>query len=263
MEQLKKVIINRIRELENMITDSEEVLKTAPAGRLRVSTSEGYTRYYHCDEKTGHGGHYIKKAEMELVQTLAQKDYRIKVMRTAQQELKRWYALRDGVPYMPEEVYLNLPESRRALVKPIRLPFDEYAQKWQSIKYERKPIGTDVPEYYTNRGERVRSKSEILLANQMDIMDICYHYEMPLMLASGIVIYPDFTVLQKRTGKVAYLEHFGRMGDIEYVESSMKRLDLYADSGIYPGKNLFVTHESEKQPLNMRRVEKMFEEWFL
>ncbi len=83
-----------------------------------------------------------------------------------------------------------------------------------------------------------------------------------MQLINGIVIYPDFTVLQKSTRKTVYLEHFGMMDDSGYVSAGIQRLDLYADSGIILGENLFVTYETKKSPINMRRIETLFKNWF-
>ncbi len=50
-------------------------------------------------------------------------------------------------------------------------------------------------EYRTEKGELVRSKSEMNIANALFRTEIPYKYECPLTLNDGRVIYPDFTVL--------------------------------------------------------------------
>lgn len=264
MEMIRKMMQDRLGQLRHIIHQAERDLQAAPAGTLRICTSGHFTRCYHCHEGTDKNGQYIRASETELIRALAQKDYDTRILRAAREEVEmiERNLAKQGALVAPEEIFSRLSEGRQQLVHPVWLPYEEYAEKWQNQTYERKPIGDDVPEYYTNRGERVRSKSEILLANQMDGMDLKYHYEKPLQLINGIVIHPDFTVLQKSTRKTVYLEHFGMMDDPGYVSAGIQRLDLYADSGIVLGENLFITYETKKSPINMRRIETLFKNWF-
>ena len=53
-----------------------------------------------------------------------------------------------------------------------------------------------MTEYYTIKGERVRSKSEKIIADELYRYQIPYKYEFPLTLAThnrNIQLYPDFT----------------------------------------------------------------------
>ena len=72
---------------------------------------------------------------------------------------------------------------------------EDYIEQWLSQSYERKTISEDLPIYITEKGERVRSKSEINIANTLFKMNVPYKYECPLELANGIIIHPDFTLL--------------------------------------------------------------------
>lgn len=39
--------------------------------------------------------------------------------------------------------------------------------------------------------------------------------------------------MNKRSGKVFLYEHFGRMDDKDYVDTTMRKLDLYEKTAIY------------------------------
>lgn len=54
----------------------------------------------------------------------------------------------------------------------------------------------DTTEFFSEKGERMRSKSEVLIANALYKRGIPYKYECPVLLPSGIMKYPDFTVLK-------------------------------------------------------------------
>ena len=67
----------------------------------------------------------------------------------------------------------------------------------------------------TSRGEAVRSKSEVIIANMLHAKRIQYHYEHPLEL-DGLLKYPDFTIEDDDTGITYYWEHCGMLHNSEY-----------------------------------------------
>ena len=78
-------------------------------------------------------------------------------------------------------------------------------------EYQGKGFKETDPFIYTERGERVRSKSEKILADYFYSHNIPYKYEHPLYLTGFGIVYPDFTVLSQRTRHEMYWEHNGRM----------------------------------------------------
>ena len=76
------------------------------------------------------------------------------------------------------------------------------------------------------RGERVRSKSEILIANSLNEMNIQYRYEYPIRI-SNTTFYPDFYILNLRRRKEYIWEHFGRMDDIEYARNAIRKIRYF------------------------------------
>ncbi|MCI5919087.1 MAG: hypothetical protein MRZ75_07190 [Roseburia sp.] len=121
-------------------------------------------------------------------------------------------------------------------------------------------------EFFTAKGERVRSKSELLISEQLCKHGIPYRYEKTIELLEWnrvIVCRPDFTVMNRRTGKIYLYEHFGRMDDFMYVENSMRKLDLYEKNGYLLGKNLIITRETIASPLNIQKVDSYIKEFLL
>ena len=90
-----------------------------------------------------------------------------------------------------------------------------------------------------------------------------YHYEFPVTVRSGLVLYPDFFCLNKRTRQEVYWEHCGMMDDPEYTSGLVKRLSLYSQKNIIPGKNLILTMETAELPLNTKEVEKVIAAFLL
>ena len=161
-----------------------------------------------------------------------------------------------------KQLYQEMNPLRRNLIEPVVLSDEEYIKQWQAVEYEGKRFADEEIEIITERGERVRSKSEKIIADKLYMLGIPYRYEYPVMFPGNIRIYPDFTILKMPERKEVYLEHFGMMDDAEYVGNVMYKLDTYEKNGIYPGEGLFFTHETGKSPLNTRTLDKMLKAWF-
>ena len=112
------------------------------------------------------------------------------------------------------------------------------------------------------KGERVRSKTEKIIADTLYHLNIPYRYEYPLNLKGYGIIYPDFTLLDQKTRENVYWEHFGMMENPEYCSKAMKKIDLYGRNGYYTSKNLLLTFESTSQPINTATVSKMLRDRF-
>ena len=128
----------------------------------------------------------------------------------------------DYFPENKERVFENLSEERKQLVQPY---FRSTKEKYEAWKRENYPVYDAYPEslqYVTDRGEVVRSKSELIIANMLyrNSKDLRYKYERPLeLLINGEkrIFYPDFTVLNIHTGKITYWEHAGMMDNSQYA----------------------------------------------
>lgn len=156
-------------------------------------------------------------------------------------------------------IYSKLPEARKMLISPHLLPDEQYVKMWESVAYKGKAISENVSVIVTERGEKVRSKSEKILADKFFAMGIPYRYEYPIQLKGYGIVYPDFTLLNVRTREEVYFEHFGMMDNPEYSQKAIQKIETYSKNGIYIGKKLLVTFETYKKTVDMRVVEKMLE----
>ena len=118
------------------------------------------------------------------------------------------------------------------------------------------PFKENSPEYYTKRGLRVRSKSEILIADMLDEMSIPFFYEKPLQLKRRIV-HPDFTLLDIKERKEVYWEHFGMMDDRDYRDEALLKIREYESNDLYQYDSVIWTFESGKCPMNTRDIRNM------
>lgn len=123
------------------------------------------------------------------------------------------------------------------------------------VEYQGKYFEERTSGFITEKGERVRSKSEKIIADKLYAMGIPYRYEYPITLANGICVYPDFTMLKMPERKEVYLEHLGLLDDELYLQLIWRKLNSYGENGIFIGDNLLITFESSRYPLNTKMLE--------
>lgn len=86
----------------------------------------------------------------------------------------------------------------------------------------------------TTRGEAVRSKSEVVIANLLAEQGIDYSYEQALRMTDGSVRYPDFTVEDAASGETVYWEHLGMLHVDSYRRRWERKLAWYEQHGVNP-----------------------------
>ena len=271
-EEIEQLTKNRMAELNAMLELKLRSIKKAPEGSVRITQSHNSVQYYHITNKGDNTGTYIPAGHRELAVQLAQKDYDKKVTESAAKEIKFLSKiLKDCTQFfkkntLAEKLFQNLHKNRHALVEPVKLSDEEYAARWQAINYK-KDFTPENKNFRTIKDEIVRSKSEILIADTLNRMNIPYHYEFPIKLitedGTKRTFHPDFLCLNRRTRKEFLWEHFGRMDDAEYATQTVSKLNLFACNGIFPGKNLITTMETATQPLNTRQIKKLAEEFLI
>ena len=157
----------------------------------------------------------------------------------------------------------KLHTQRQLLVTPIEPIWEKELARWYDSEYHGKEFYEGTAEIVTEKGERVRSKSEKILADYFYRNNILYQYEKPLYLKGYGTIYPDFTFLSKKTRKEIYWEHEGMMDKPEYAKSAVKKIESYQRNGIHLGERLILTFETELTVLNSQIVEELVERYLV
>ena len=263
-EKLLTELKLRSRYLENLIREKEKALLDAPEGKLSVRKIGNRTYYcYRTDihEKTGK---YIRRKDESLAADLAQKEYDEKVLFNAKKELKKTNDLiRFYYAGNVEAIYEKIKTAKQHFVKPIRKTDAQYEEEWRNVSYKGNDFAPEAKIYLTDRGENVRSKSELMIANALDHYNIPYRYEYPLKKVKGVPIYPDFTVLNVKKRKTYIWEHFGMMDDSEYANRALDRINRLQMNGYFPGESLIITYETSIHPLIPKIIQIMIEHYFL
>lgn len=233
--------------LQKYIDSLEERLNSFPEGNLKIKKSKSGSYYSFHNSNTSI---YLGKKDATLIHQLVQKKYVANTIKAAKQEADILKKAISGYPQVvAEDIYDLLPEARKKYATPVFFTDEECAKNWLSIPFKPKPFSKNSPSFITAKGERVRSKSEVIIADRLYAKGIPYKYECPLFTGSG-VIHPDFTILRLSDRKILYHEHCGKMGDPGYVIDMLDRVNVYAREKLYIGDRLFFTFESEVQPFD-------------
>lgn len=251
----------KLLELKRQV---EKSLKNAPDGTLRAIRKRNQMQYYVKTPETATQyprGKYVKKADREIVKKISQRDYDKDVL----EELEREIAIMNQFieQYHVEKIaecFEKATPYRKEWIRPWIQTDEEYVREWMAIPYIGKRFDEGQTKIYTEKGERVRSKSEKMIADKLFLCGIPYKYEHPLVLKGMGKIYPDFTCLNVRTRKEVRWEHFGMMGQAEYCKNALKKIEAYIEAGYYIGENLITTYESADCVINMKVVEKLIEQ---
>ena len=262
MATITDAIKDRISSLDLLISRLQESLASRPAGKLRMTVERGNNRYYKF--LSGKGWEYIGSNDEKTVKDLAQKEYEERLLNDALNERILLQSFLKCFHFTdPDEEIKMLDERIRKYVKPDLSPDDAFARRWLATEFEQHRK-TEYHRIETLRKDLVISKSEALIADRLFSEGVPYRYEQILRLGKGfnqMVFYPDFTILNKRTRKLFYWEHLGLMGDRNYCQDNLTKLDTYAKYGIIQGKNLILTYESEGKTLSMAYVKSMIKEF--
>ncbi len=120
----------------------------------------------------------------------------------------------------------------------------------------------------TKRGDLVRSKSEVIIANELLAQGVDrYEYEAALQLPDGRIGYPDFTVVDDDTGARYYWEHLGLLHNPDYEARWNRKLETYYEASIRPhdeggGKagTLIITRDDERGGIDAKGIADLIRE---
>ena len=222
------------QKVEDRINDLQSQIDVLPSGTFFCTRNNKYYKWYYTDKgKTK----YIPKSERKLAEQLVKRKYLESRLRKFKQEEKRidiylkQYSLDEFSSYHVEEH----PELQK-LLSGVYVPLKQELDEWVNASYTNNPKEPQKLIHKTIPGILVRSKSEALIINALFEHKIPFRYECllhkyekPLELTvhgRRVTFYPDFTVMNSRTGRIYYLEHFGMMDNENYAHNVYSKLQL-------------------------------------
>lgn len=124
------------------------------------------------------------------------------------------------------------------------------------VKYKGSFYNSNL-KHITIDGDKVRSKSELIIANQLHYSGLAYTYENCIILRDGKKKVPDFTITTP-SGKTVYWEHLGMLNDDSYKKAWEEKKAEYEANGISKQNgNLFTTEDDEGGGLDSKAIEKV------
>ncbi|MBR4210004.1 MAG: hypothetical protein IKQ96_07320 [Lachnospiraceae bacterium] len=253
---------SRLQWLQQIVSEKEASLAHAPDGRVDIH-KRGKAMQYYKKMPGDKNGSYIKRADISVAKALAQKNYDKAVLENARAEINLLESLLHLYETcVAEDVYDTMDSARQQLITPIYLPDRLFVEKWKAVSYEPLPFRDESSSFFTNNGERVRSKSEMIIADALRKHRIPYRYEFPIVVGKNTV-YPDFMCLNVRTREEFYWEHLGLIDDHDYREKALAKMRSYIIAGIHYGENLIVTAETNRQPLDTKLIHQLIAHYLM
>ena len=268
MESFIDVIEREIEEVRSKIKIIEKRYPADDGYFLEIKKNKGkYNQFYKCkmedDDISKVQRTYLKKEDIQIAKYLAQKDFDFRLLSILKKQL---FALEQALKEYPiqngTELYYSLSAERKGLIQSEYEDDETYIKRWRQMFlggsqrdsfYERYPITTP---YYTERGERVRSKSEKIIADKLAKEGIPYVYE-PLTNLANKGMRPDFAVLNIRLRKTFFGEHFGMMDVPEYAIKCVEKINKYNELGYEYGRNLLYTFETQEAGLDTLLLDRL------
>ncbi|MBQ3660486.1 MAG: hypothetical protein II907_00390 [Firmicutes bacterium] len=241
--------LNRMLSIREKI---ENVLKKAPEGTLFYQQQSNhppvpYAAYRRNGKRIRRS---LKKADPKHVRALLFKKYAKKLLPIVDQNI---LSMKSALRYTPlSELTGSLQEDFYKPCKdyflgkpPTNADFDRLPERQNPSHPEELNVNTELGVF--------RTREEYLTARAMNLLGLTFKYETPLPVGTHCR-YPDFAVLHPKTGEIVYIEYAGKQHDPEYRKGLLRRIDEYANAGVYLGANLFVIAPSPGGGYDMEAV---------
>lgn len=258
---------SRLSKLQAQRDYLRHKLSTFPEGELSIQKNGSYHRWI---IKTEEKRTYCPKSNRSLAELMALKKYYSLLLLEVEEELSLLNSYKNKFSSASCSTDLSASDLLSEASPYYELLQTHFAknklpvsvQKWCAEVYEANSSHPENLIHTTLAGHKVRSKSEVIIANLLYTNGISYRYEAALIL-NEITIYPDFTILHPTSQQLFYWEHFGMMDKNNYCDAACNKLKSYCYNGIYPSMQLITTYETGKVPIRSEQVQQIISQYFL
>lgn len=266
LEQLKEWKKEAESTLRLLKKEYNRKFKTEQPAHITItgSISHGSPQFFHRETKSGKLVKiYYHQKELEQVQQQLQKEYLQELIKKMEANIKSINAfVKNYEENRAWSYFETLSRAKQMTIAPALLPDQMFIEKWQSEPYIHKGFIPGTAEHYTGKNERVRSKSEVIIADTLAQSNIPYKYEMPVYIG-GLCVHPDFCCLNVRTRQEIFWEHLGMLDDPNYVAKNFMRLQAFQAHGYCLGRKLIITWETAETPFNKEDAQRIIEDYLV
>lgn len=257
MDDLEKIIANKLKTLKAIGKRYKDKLQSLYYWNAALEVSNNYyykvengKRIYlgrfdgpNCDEiKYIQMHHYLKEVDKRIENNC----------RHMEKFLKHYKSIE------PEDVNADLPRAYRLVEG------EEYKlyQPRRELSYEKSCKHPEHLIHRTLKGELVRSKSELIIANMLFSKGIQYRYEEVIEVGDEIIA-PDFRIYVERDERFKILEHCGMIGKPQYRDKYLWKLNLYIEEGYMPWRDVFFTYDFLDGEIDSQWIESIIDRFFV
>ncbi len=257
-------LLNPQEKKIEILKNKLESIRVKPiVGSLYIKRGRSFSEFYHQTYVDGKiYRKYISRKDIALARQLAQQSYNRSVGALLS-SMKGKEMRIEEIDRAIDDLLLTLCPERRGLITPVQPTLEEKLAVWKNRSYRGRSFRQDDPLIYTNNHERVRSKTEKIIADALEKAGVTYKYEAPLLMEDGATVYPDFTFFDPSTEKEIYWEHFGLIGDSNYMVNAVKKIRAYERNGFRLGYRLFATFEGGGLSPDYERIDDLIETIFI
>lgn len=204
MNQADQYLAYLLAEYKKLQKAQRRELRKLPPGKLLARIENGKKYYMQFwSESSDDGTKQVRRGitqNQPLLHALARKKY-------LQQSLK---LLEKNIPALekllaahkaptPDNIIKSLPKAYEELPPEAFLPELTDKNQWADAEYEQNAYRQEAKIHITARGLKVRSKSEVIIADKLDAYGIPYHYD-ELIYIENQTLSPDFIILRSTGG---------------------------------------------------------------
>ncbi|MBR1989653.1 MAG: hypothetical protein IJ987_04195 [Firmicutes bacterium] len=222
----------------------ERLLPELPEGSLNIKTSHGCTQYFHIVRVPGQPSRqiYISKHNQHLISQLKQKVFLKKMDTVLNKNIRASEKFLSAYqPWDHDDLLPLLPQKHGIAEPPKYTPY-----RPEGLRFE------------TAAGCKVRSKSEVIIADALYFSELTFDHEKPT--AFGLL--PDFTITLS-DGSTVIWEHFGLINDPVYRLRMFEKLSIYQANGFYPGRNLILSFDGPDGTISSKEIFRLIEIYLL
>ena len=256
-----KTVLAELENLYRSVSRASKSLSKYESYFLSDSHRKGDEKHsYYLKRKGVKGRRYIRKEAADIIRSIKESRYCNELLAVIERDIRLLREL-DADFVIPDHDNINerLPKIYQCRIRPEIGVSSGKAAEWkrrmEAEKAKHEPYRPEDLVHEALDGTKMRSLSEVIIANYLLSLGVTFVYELPLA-RNGKKIWPDFTILSPVDNRtVIIIEHQGAMGSDQYQSKFIKSLLFYLGTDLVPNKDVFFTFSHLNRHLDLRQID--------